>query len=166
MTPQTYMQPSETSDLSRLSPHHSPTLQLPLHESSTSPPLSNDRRGSYAGTSDTDITPPTSSSGFSSQERPVLVNDGYEIPSFPGYSTNSLRPLASNLAGPNLKIAATSLSQVAPSKRTSTGEIKRSNKSSADGRENNRKSIPGHSRTPSLLSNGSSISEVCFSQLN
>ncbi len=161
---QTDAQHSERSpDLNHLSPQLAPYIHPLQHRPSTSPTLPPEKAPTHPEPSDTEVTPPTSSSGFSSQERPVLVGQNCSIPSSHYVSSKALRALTieSSAACPNK--AEHFREPVAAPKRTSSGHIKRSSISGRGAPQNTHAGTSAHARTSSLLSNGSSVAEVGFS---
>ncbi len=130
------------------------------HESSTLTNLSSQTLPILADISDAELTPPTSSSGFSSQDRPTFdAHDGFGQ-SFECTNPDALSFLTSNPPTNILEGTGSALEHITASKRTSSGQIKRANVLGANVLEKRDATISGHSRTASLLSNGSSVAEV------
>jgi hypothetical protein len=142
--------------------HHCSPLEHPLqHHNSTSPTSSQDVPQNHAEASDTDVTPPTSSSGLSSQERTIFSGQAYPL-SASDEAKSEVNALMSKSTAKCPKGAGNFLQTVAAPKRTSSGQVKRSSISCTDGIETTYRGTPGRSRTSSLLSNGSSVTEVGF----
>lgn len=162
MASQTYAQRSESPTPKRVS-HHFASLEHSLqHQNSTSPISSQDAQQNHAETSDTELTPPTSSSGLSSQERPIFLGQACPIPAAETANADVVYALMSKSTAKSPKSAGNFLETIAAPKRTSSGQVKRSTTSGADGPGNIDGVTSGHSRTLSLLSNGSSVTEVGF----
>jgi hypothetical protein len=143
--------------------HHFSSLERPLlHHNSTSPASSQDVPHNHAEASDTDITPPTSSSGLSSQERTIFSGQAYPISVSGETNSDTADALMVNTTVKSPKCIGSVLQASAAPKRTSSGQIKRSSISGTDGPETTYRGTPGRSRTSSLLSNGSSVTEVGF----
>jgi hypothetical protein len=163
MAAQPYRQHSETANLNHLSPQFASPVHSLQHENSPLP-ISHGISESHAETSDVEATPPTSSSGFSSQETPVFVGQDSSISTSNSLNANTLPALKSKSLAESRKNAANFPEHIAASKRTSSGQIKRSSILGTDTSVDNHQKRSGHSRTSSLLSNGSSITEVSFSR--
>lgn len=132
-------------------------------------------QSTYADMVDADTTPPTSSSGLSSQDnvlhagQPRAQTKPLE-PTSMGIYTQRLEQPSLTSAGVNngvvSKSHANSLSQggsekaAQGQKRTASGEVKQSNDGGSGSRDTS--GIRGHSRTTSTASNGNRIAEVCF----
>jgi hypothetical protein len=156
MASQAYAQTLEGPNLNRRSPPYVQSLQ---YDNSTSPTLSSDLPHYHAEASDADLTPPTSSSGLSTQDNPILVGHDNSIPS-QSVRTDSLHAptLGSAVGSPNG--AGGSLESNAATKRTSSGQIKRSSTTSGDASKQGQNRRPAHTRASSVLSNGTSVTEV------
>ena len=150
------------TDSNRLSHHCSPLEQALLHHNSTSPTSSQDVPQNHAEASDTDVTPPTSSSGLSSQERTIFSGQAYPISASDETNSDTVDALMVNSTAKSPKCVGSLLQTNAAPKRTSSGQIKRSSISGTDGSETTYRGTPGRSRTSSLLSNGCSVTEVGF----
>jgi hypothetical protein len=125
---------------------------------------------------DVDTTPPTSSSGLSSQDVVSHIGESHAttkalggIPA--GIYTQRIPPPSLTSAGANSAVAAKSRSSsssksrpenvvIQGHKRTASGEIKTQN-NAVGSRNPGVGGIRGHSRTTSTASNGNRIAEVC-----
>ena len=157
----TYAQLSHgpSSSLHRLSPPFAPLEHSLQREMFLSPTLSHDLPHNHADASDTEGTPPTSSLGLSSQEKPIFQGQGCSDPASGIVNQCALYAPVSGASAESPKPARSFLEAAAAPKRTSSGQIKRSSIVGADFGEN-RHDGTGHSRNPSLLSSGSSVTEV------
>jgi hypothetical protein len=152
---------------SRASHKFSPLEQPLLHHNSTSPTSSQDVPQNHAEASDTDLTPPTSSSGLSSQEPTIFSGQAHPISASDEPNPDAVDVLMTKSTAKSPRGAGSLLQTSAAPKRTSSGQIKRSSISGRDGPESTFRVTPGRSRTSSLLSNGSSVTEVgLFSQFH
>lgn len=157
---QTYNEHSEIRAVHHLSPHATPYVKSPQHDKSIPTASSSDIYRHPAEASDTELTPPTSSSRLSSQES---IASGGQDSSLAAKSVNSNALHAVTLARP-VEIESPSgcpIKNITAPKRTSGGEIKRVNVSTADFLKSSHGKSPGHSRTSSSLSNGTNVAEVC-----
>jgi hypothetical protein len=134
-----------------------PSLQ---HKHPTSPTLSSDIPRNPADASDIELTPPTSSSGFSSQDRSTFGGQDNSTRALESANADALLFLTSRPSVNGLNGAGSPVEHIAASKRTSSGQIKRSSTSGADALKSGHETALGHSRTPSLLSNGNNVTEV------
>lgn len=158
--PQTCAQHAQSPNSNCASPPSSKLAISLQHGFPTSPTLSSHIPPTLADASDADLTPPTSSSGFSSQDRSTFGAQESSVHVFDSTDVDALFLLTSNPPANILNDAGTPLEHTAASKRTSSGQIKGSGISGADALQRKHESSVGHSRTPSLLSNGSSVAEV------
>ena len=146
------------SRVQKLSP-----LEHSLHcEQSTSPTSSHGPPHDHAEASDLDVTPPTSSSGLSSQETPNFLGQNCSLPASEGVDVDTLPATTLKSTAQSPSSAGNVFGSIAAPKRTSSGQIKILNTPGGDGAGNNHGSRSRHSRSPSLPSNGSIVTEVRF----
>jgi hypothetical protein len=131
------------------------------HQNLTSPTLSQDVTRITAEPSDTELTPPTSSSGFSSQERAISASQDVSTSASGSVEGNTFHALVSKSLAESPKSTG-NLDSIATPKRTSDGQIKRPSATDADIAKKNDDGTSRRSRTSSLLSSGSNVTEVGF----
>lgn len=164
MATQSYAQHPQDSGIHSRVQKFSP-LEHSLHcEKSTSPTSSPRAPHDPAEASDLEVTPPTSSSGLSSQETPNFPGQNCSLPASEGAVVDTLPAATSKSTAQSPSSAGNVFGSLAAPKRTSSGQIKISNNAGGDGAGNNHGSSSRHSPTPSLPSNGSSVTEVCVIQ--
>lgn len=156
----TFAQHPRIPNLNRPSPSLVSIVPSLQQQHSISPTASSDRPPNVADISDAELTTPTSSSAFSSQDREKFVGHDNVSCAVERVDADTLfAPTAkSPVAGP--KIAKTPPEPLTASKRTSSGQIKRSSISAANAHKSTDESVSARSRTSSFLSNGSSVTEV------
>ncbi len=160
MATQTYAQHPENSEIHPQVQQVSP-LKHPLRcERSTSPTSSHGATHDHAEASDLEVTPPTSSSGLSSQEIANFHGQDCSLFASGGANTDTLPAVTSKSPAPSANSAGNIFESITAPKRTSSGQIKTSNNPGSDGEGNTHGSRSGHSRNRSLPSNGSSVTEV------
>jgi hypothetical protein len=157
---QVHAQHAECPVLNRPSPQAVPLVFPLLHDQPKSPTLSTDTTQNHAETSDNELTPPTSSSGFSSQEKNAFVGRATLMTVSNTVKADALGDLPSTREGGSPTGSGHSLEPIIAAKRTSSGQVKRSSISGVDALRTSPGGKSGHSRTSSLLSNGSSITDV------
>lgn len=164
MASPTHPQHPEIPKLNPFTSQLIPLAQSLQHENSTSPALCHHILENHVEASDAEITPPTSSSGFSSQERPIFVDHDRSGPASKIANAKALYGRTSKSSTEEgLKSAVNILTPIEAPKRTSSGQIKRSAIPGVGAPENGHEGKSERSRASSLLSNGSSVTEVgCF----
>ena len=156
---------SERPDLPRLNP---PTAKSVSYNSIASPPPVNQSQRYHAETSDTDLTPPTSSSGLSSQERAVFhgqtqnrsENNYIPLPTSEGVRADAARVLKSRTSGPSPDLNGGHAKPNIASKRTSSGQLKGSNVPVPESSHYEAAVLSPNTRGSSVASNGSHMTEV------
>ncbi len=159
---QPHAQHPENSELHAKAQQFSPLEHSLRCERSSSPVSSHGATHDHAEASDLEVTPPTSSSGLSSQEIANFHGRDCSVFASEGAIADTLPTVLSKSPAPsaNANSAGRIFESIIAPKRTSSGQIKISNTPGGDGEVNNHGSRSRHSRNPSLPSNGSSVTEV------
>jgi hypothetical protein len=122
--------------------------------------LSNDLPRYHTEGSVIEFTPPASSSGPSSQQSQTSAEHGRLVTASKNINPDGQRASKAGTSRESPRGAEDVSEPIAAAKRTSSGQIKRSSISGVEPLNHGQGTRGGHARTSSVLSNGSSVTEV------